>query len=288
MPSLCFCTKSALPWKISRTKDRKEEKAAVAPKRERYSGKQPAPANAGSPDDSDEQAFSADPQGAAGEDDAQPVTTDDDRAAGSTDIATQTLLDDDIIDDVSETGFDDDDQGALDEPVEPADESYSGPLSLADELGVHALREIVFIDQGRLFSAAGRTAPIAELTEEEDLVLRPPDKPLSDDLHTERIEIQVDDRGILLNELGERRMFAGTKHKGRALFYLAETVPDSNRHYVGFFDTDGNLGKLYLQGRPVTTDIIYKLRVRTHDGELGVFPELSDDPDAHRPSEDAQ
>ncbi len=156
-----------------------------------------------------------------------------------------------------------------------------GPLSLADELGVQELGDIVFVDQGRLFSAAGRTAPIVELTDDDDLLIRPPEKPLSDDLPMESIEIREDDRGILLNELGERRKILGVKFRGSALYYLGDKAPEgTQRHYVGFFDGSGNICRLYLQGRCVTTDIVYKLRVRTHDGELGVFPELSDNPDA--------
>ncbi len=161
------------------------------------------------------------------------------------------------------------------------DDDVVGPLSLADELGVQELGDIVFVDQGRLFSAAGRTAPIVELTDDDDLLIRPPEKPLSDDLPMESIEIREDDRGILLNELGERRKILGVKFRGCALYYLGDKAPEgTQRHYVGFFDGSGNLCRLYLQGRCVTTDIVYKLRVRTHDGELGVFPELSDDPDA--------
>lgn len=262
-------------------KDRKEDKAAVAANRDGSSGRQPATGNLGAPDQDDD--LTADPNSVSADDDNVPPDPDEEM-----DQETTTAPQDDSSAEDDDEYSEEEDDGNHQEQSDAESHELAGPLSLADELGVHELNEIVFVDQGRLFSAAGRSAPIAELTEDEDLVLRPPDKPLSDDLVLEKIEIQVDDRGILLNELGERRMFAGTKYKGRSLFYLAETVPDSSRHYVGFFDTDGNLGKLYLQGRPVTTDIIYKLRVRTHDGELGVFPELSDDPNAHQSGNDPQ
>lgn len=160
------------------------------------------------------------------------------------------------------------------------EEGAEGPLSLADELGVEELREIVFVDQGRMFSAAGRSAPIAELTDDDNLLMRPPEKPLSDELPVENIVINVDERGILLNELMEPRKFVGAKFHGRALYYLGETNA-AQRHYVGCFDESGVLKKLYLQGNPVTVEIIYKLRVRTLDGEMSIFPELTDDPRAH-------
>lgn len=219
--------------------------------------RQPAPPASQGPDDEDQDTFNA--NAAAGDEAVR-----DDREARN------------------DLELEEAEPGEFDaSPPDASAEQNDGPLSLADELGVHELGEIVFIDNGRLFSAAGRTAPIVELTEDENLLMRPAEKPLSDDIGTESIEIRIDDRGILLNELGERRKFAGVKFKGRSLFYMGETIPETFKHYVGFFDTTGNLCKLYLQGRPVTSEIIYKLRVRTHDGEIGVFPELSDDPHAH-------
>ena len=239
--------------------------------------RQPAPPASQGPDDEDNDTFNSDPAAVKEEERGDELEVDR-QADGKPDDR------DDLEREEAERG--EFDASLPDTTADEAGQS-EGPLSLADELGVHELGEIVFIDNGRLFSAAGRSAPIVELTEDENLLMRPAEKPLSDEIGTESIEIRIDDRGILLNELGERRKFAGVKFKGRSLFYMGETVPDTFKHYVGFFDPTGNLCKLYLQGRPVTSEIIYKLRVRTHDGEIGVFPELSDDPHAHeRPPAD--
>jgi hypothetical protein len=41
---------------------------------------------------------------------------------------------------------------------------------------------------------------------------------------------------------------------------------------------EGELQKLYFEGEPVTTDIIFKLRNKTHDGELSIYSDLSTEP----------
>lgn len=286
----------------------------MAARRERYRGQQPAPAA----QSADEQAPSAnvstgpdpdpDQDQAASDEDGAPSNADDDgqddgvavAAPEDADFDEVDALDDDLEDDQFDDEAEDETEeapqelydaeiveddpatagGSADAEPDEEDDEVVGPLSLADELGVQELGDIVFVDQGRLFSAAGRTAPIVELTDDDDLLIRPPEKPLSDDGPIESIEIREDDRGILLNELGERRKILGVKFRGNALYYLGAKAPEgTQRHYVGFFDSSGNVCRLYLQGRIVTTDIVYKLRVRTHDGELGVFPELTDDPD---------
>lgn len=270
-----------------------EEKAAVAARRERQHGQQPAPAAQSVDDEAQSTNVNVDPDPAAADqeygssreddedfdedfDEAEDLEDSSDLRDAEAEDAAQNLDETESFDETPERASVSTDGSAS----APDDDDEVGPLSLADELGVQELGDIVFVDQGRLFSAAGRSAPIVELTEDDDLLIRPPEKPLSDDLPVESIKIREDDRGILLNELGERRKILGVKFRGSALYYLGDKAPDgTQRHYVGFFDASGNLCRLYLQGRAVTTDIIYKLRVRTHDGELGVFPELTDDPE---------
>lgn len=149
-------------------------------------------------------------------------------------------------------------------------------LPLVDELGVEDLRELIFGKRGRLFSAAGRQAPVAEFTDD-FLVLHPPQKPFAESGATEDIVSHVDDRGVLLNEVGAPRKIAGAKFKGRELWWLGERMPGTLRHYVGWFDDAGKSHKLYINGEAITTEVAYRMRNRTHDGELSIFPDITTD-----------
>src|ERR1700738_1990933 len=81
-----------------------------------------------------------------------------------------------------------------------------GPLPLVDELGVEDLQDPIFGGRGRLFSTAGRDSPVAEFTKD-FLVLHPPQLPFeeSGQGESEDIVINVDESGILLDELGRQK-----------------------------------------------------------------------------------
>lgn len=171
--------------------------------------------------------------------------------------------------------------------MSPADESNnnspatagstnSGDVPLIDELGVQDLRELIFGKRGRLFSAAGRESPVAEFTSD-FLVLHPPQKPFEEIGSSEDIIIHVDDKGILLNEIGQARKIAGAKFGGAELWWLGERAPNSIKHYAGWFDDKGKVHKLYINGEPITTEVVYRMRNRTHDGELSIFPDVTTD-----------
>lgn len=147
-------------------------------------------------------------------------------------------------------------------------------VSLVDELGVQDLRELIFGNRGRLFSAAGREAPVAEFTEE-FLVLHPPQKPFEEIGKSEDIGIKTDERGVLLNEINQPRKIAGAKFGGAELWWLGERAPDTIKHYAGWFDESGKVHKLFVNGDPITTEVVYRMRNRTHDGELSIFPDVT-------------
>lgn len=149
-------------------------------------------------------------------------------------------------------------------------------LTLADELGIEDLCEPIFGGRGRLFSAAGRESPVAEFTEQ-FLVLRPPQKPYSDHGPTEDVIIHVDESGILLDELGRQKHIPGAKFQGHAIFWLGEQKPGTLRHYGGWFDAEGKSHRLYVAGEALTTEIIFRLRNKTHDGEISIFPDVASD-----------
>ena len=149
-------------------------------------------------------------------------------------------------------------------------------VPLVDELGVQDLRELIFGNRGRLFSAAGREAPVAEFTEE-FVILHPPQKPFEEIGSSEDIVIHVDDRGVLLNEIGQPRKISGAKFGGAELWWLGERAPGSIKHYAGWFDESGNVHRLLVNGEPITTEAVYRMRNRTHDGELSIFPDVSTD-----------
>ncbi len=155
-------------------------------------------------------------------------------------------------------------------------EETDEPLQLVDELGVHDLREIIFGHRGRAFSAAGREAPIGEFRNNY-FVMHPPQKPFEELGEAEDISMHIDERGVLLNELGQPRKITGARFNGYELWWLGERAPDDIKHYAGWFDSDGKSHKLYMEDEPLTADEVYRLRNRTHDGEISIFPEVTSD-----------
>lgn len=157
-----------------------------------------------------------------------------------------------------------------------AGSQQSGPLPLIDELGVEDLDIPVAAGYGRIFSAAGKHSPLAEFTEEH-LVLHPPQVPFHEDGPSEEIIIRVDGRGVLLDELGNPKHIPGAKFRGSTLWWLGEQKPESTRHFVGWFDQDGHLHKLYVNGEALTAEVVFRLRNKTHDGELSFFADITTD-----------
>ncbi len=155
-------------------------------------------------------------------------------------------------------------------------EDENEKLPLVDELGVEDLDEVLFGGRGRLFSAAGRESPVAEITGE-GVLLHPPQKPFAEEGDTENIISQIDERGILLNELGQLRKIVGARYKGFSIYALGEMKPGTLKHYAAWFDEEGQMHKLYVQGEALTTDMIFRIRNRTHDGEIGSFAEITSD-----------
>jgi hypothetical protein len=152
-----------------------------------------------------------------------------------------------------------------------------GQPTLADELGVQDLKEVLFADRGRIFSAAGRESPIAEM-EPDGVLLHPADKPFADGPPGEVINFRADARGVLLDELGQERRIVGAKYKGKPIYTLGEKKPNTEKHYAAWFDENNRPHKLYIEGEALTTDVVYRIRNRTPDGEIGIFSEVTSDP----------
>ncbi len=169
----------------------------------------------------------------------------------------------------------DNDNSLLQElPTEEEQEALqSDELALVEQLGVEGLTDILFGMNGRIFSAAGKQAPVAEFSHE-GVLLRPPQKPYMEEPAGEVIAGRIDDRGVLLNELGEQRKIVGAKYKGRPIYTLGETKPDTVKHYAAWFDDEWQPHKFYVQGEALTADMVYRIRNRTHDGEISNYPEI--------------
>ncbi len=148
--------------------------------------------------------------------------------------------------------------------------------TLADELGIEDLSAPLLGGRGRLFSIAGKSSPVGEFTKDQ-LVMRPPQKPFHESGPSEVITKHADGNGILLDELGNQKKIPGAKYNGHQVYWLGETQPDTLKHLVGWFDEQNNVHKLYVQNEIVTTSIAFKLRNKTHDGELAIFPDLKSD-----------
>jgi hypothetical protein len=148
------------------------------------------------------------------------------------------------------------------------------PVNLADELGIIDISEPIFGGRGRLFSAAGRNAPVAEFTSE-FLVLHPPLKPFEEDGPVEVITSHQDERGVLLDELSREKTIPGARFKGKQLYWLAEHKPGTLKHIAGWVDEQNKTHRLFSEGEVMLVDDVFKLRNRTHDGELTMFPHLT-------------
>lgn len=154
-----------------------------------------------------------------------------------------------------------------------ADPQSEVPKALVDELDVNGIKQGKYFAHGRLLSAATRQMPVVEFLDEA-LVMHPPEKPFEDD-PSESAPIAVDDRGILLDENNMPKKVAGARYKGRSIWWLGEKRPGTMKHFAAWFDDAGVVHRLLVQGQAITTDVVYKLRNRTHDGELGMFPDLA-------------
>lgn len=151
-------------------------------------------------------------------------------------------------------------------------------LPFVDELGIEDIDEPVFGGRGRMFSAAGRFSPLAEFTEDK-LIMHPPQLPFSEATEgpAEDILTVVDNRGVLLDELGTPKHIAGAKFKGQSLWYLGEQLPGTTKYLVAWFDEQGRSHKLFVNEEPLTVDVVFRLRNKTHDGELSFFADVTTD-----------
>jgi hypothetical protein len=165
--------------------------------------------------------------------------------------------------------------GSAVQPSRPGDH-FTESQSLVDELDVRDLRDPLRDSRGKVFSAAGRNAPVAEFTDE-FLVLHPPQLPFqdADEGPAEEIVLMMDASGVLVDQWGERKKIPGAKFHGKAIFFYWEQKPGTLKHYAVFFDEQNNHHFLSVDGERITVDVIYKLRNMTHDGELTRFKELT-------------
>jgi hypothetical protein len=154
--------------------------------------------------------------------------------------------------------------------------NQKGEKPLADELGIEDLSDSVFCARGRLFSAAGRESPVAEITETH-LLLYPPDKPFDENGHTEDIAIRVNEDGILINDFGELRVITGARYYNRKLYCMGKKGERSGKHLVCWFDDNAKPHTLFYQGTELTTGNAFRLRNSTHDGEISIWADLTSD-----------
>lgn len=149
-------------------------------------------------------------------------------------------------------------------------------LPLVDELGIEDVNDPLAGGRGRLFSAAGRFSPLIEFTDEH-VIMHPPQLPFSEDGPSEDIVTKVDSRGVLLDEIGNAKHIAGARFNGQVLWYLGEQLPGTTKYLVAWFDQQGRPHKLYVNDEPLTVDVVFRLRNKTHDGELSFFADVTTD-----------
>lgn len=148
---------------------------------------------------------------------------------------------------------------------------------LADELGIEDIYQPLVGGHGKLFCAAGRDAPLV-VFEDDFLVLHPAQKPLmDDDAACEEMQVQINERGLLLNELGEVKKITAAKYRGRPIYISGEQRDNTYKHYVLAEDFDGTLHFIFDQdkeGERITADEAYRMRNATFNGELSKFRQL--------------
>lgn len=149
-------------------------------------------------------------------------------------------------------------------------------LPFAEELGIVENDFPIRGGRGRIFSAAGPFSPLIEFTDEH-VIMHPPQLPFSEDGPAEDIHTQVDDRGVLLDELGKAKHIAGARFKGQMLWYLGEQLAGTSKYLVAWFDAQNKPHKLYVNEEPLTVDVVFRLRNKTHDGELSFFADVTTD-----------
>lgn len=149
-------------------------------------------------------------------------------------------------------------------------------IPLIDELGIVDIEEPLAGGRGRLFSAAGRYSPLVEFTKEY-VIMHPPQLPFSEGGPAEDIRTHVDERGVLLDELGEPKCISGAKFKGMQLWCLGEQLQGTTKYLVAWFDGQNKAHKLYVNEEPLTLDVVFRLRNKTHDGELSFFADVTTD-----------
>jgi hypothetical protein len=158
----------------------------------------------------------------------------------------------------------------------PSNQPHKDEPALADELGIGDLSDSVFCARGRIFSAAGRETPVAEITDTH-LLLYPPGKPFDEHAFAEEISIRVSEDGILLDEFGHLRRIVGAHYRGQELYCMGEKGRLSGKYQISWFDQNEVAHILYYQDRELTIAQAFRLRNATHDGEISAVTELSSD-----------
>ncbi len=153
------------------------------------------------------------------------------------------------------------------------------PESLVDELGIYDIYEPMADLNGKIFCTAGRDTPVAEFSDEY-LIMHPPQLPFYETGPEEEIVLLVDDRGIVLNELGEAKKIPTAKYRGYPIYYFGEQKEGTLKHYAAVMTENENLFFIFDDtGERLTTDAIYKLRNKSVNGEISKFPGLHCDLD---------
>jgi hypothetical protein len=159
----------------------------------------------------------------------------------------------------------DEDQQQSNEPSE---------VALADELGIVELADPIHGGRGRLFSTAGRQSPVAEFTDS-FLILHPPQNPFTETNFEDELTPSMSPRGVLLDNFGNEIRLLGAKYSGNPLYCLSRRDEQTGKHLVAWINQTGKMGLLATEGRFLTHDMAIRLRNRTHDGDLAIFPEIT-------------
>jgi hypothetical protein len=151
----------------------------------------------------------------------------------------------------------------------------SDTTSLIDELGIQDIYEPMAGLDGKMFCTAGRDTPVVEFAEEY-LILHPPQLPFYEQGPEEEIVVNIDARGIVLDELGMPKKIPTAKYQGFPIYYFGEQKEGTLKHYAAVLTNDERLVFIFDdKGDRLTTDDVYKLRNKSVNGEISQFPGLS-------------
>lgn len=133
-----------------------------------------------------------------------------------------------------------------------------------------------FTAEGNEVSYPGKGFPVVELGPD-GWFSQDPRVFEHDDVPSVIIERRWNEHGILLDDLNEPMRLVGVKYKGASIYVVNEKDPETGHYYVAWFDGNWSRHYINMDEKPITVWALRKIQVRTIDGEISTFSDLTSD-----------